>query len=74
MLHHSADIHSRRISVTVSNEVVTLQGTVRSWLQREAAERAAGSAPGIRRVDNRMVVEPAGPVDEQELETADEIC
>ena len=39
-----------------------------------AAERAAGSAPGIRRVDNRMVVEPAEPVDEQELETADEIC
>ena len=73
-LHHSADIDSRRISVTVSNEVVTLQGTVRSWLQREAAERAAGSAPGIRRVDNRMVVEPAEPVDEQELETADEIC
>jgi osmotically-inducible protein OsmY len=73
-LHHNADVDARRISVTVSDDVVTLKGTVRSWLQRDTAERAAGSAPGIRRVDDQIVVEPADPVDEQALETADEIC
>lgn len=44
-----------------------LNGTVGSWSQRDAAESAAGSAPGIRRVDNRIVVSPyefKGPVDE----------
>jgi hypothetical protein len=68
------EVDASAISVTVSNGVVTLKGTVRSWLQRDAAERAAGSAPGIRRVDNQIVVEPADPVDERALETVDEIC
>jgi hypothetical protein len=38
--------------------VATLTGAVGSWLQREAAERAAANAPGITTVDNRIVVEP----------------
>ena len=70
-LHRNADLDARQIDVTVADDVVTLAGTVGSWSQREAAERGAGSAPGIRDVDNQIVVVPAEP---HELEPPDEIC
>jgi osmotically-inducible protein OsmY len=50
---------------------VTLTGNVRTWMQREAAERAAVSAPGITCVDNQILVVPAEPY---EFEPPDEIC
>jgi len=53
------------------DDAVILKGTVRSWSQRDAAERAAGSAPGIRRVDNRLIVETP---EAYEVEPPDEIC
>ena len=58
-LHRNADLEARHVNVTVSKDVVTLTGTVRSWLQREAAEQAAGSAPGIRQVTNEIIVVPS---------------
>ena len=70
-LHLNADLDARHIEVTVGHDRVTLTGTVRSWLQREAAERAAGSAPGIRRVDNEIMVVPS---ESYEFEPPDEIC
>jgi len=70
-LHHNADIDARGVHVALDDDVVTLTGTVETWTQREAAERAAGGAPGITRVDNRLVVEAAEP---HELEPPDEIC
>ncbi len=57
-LHHNADIDARHVVVTVDGNVATLTGRVGSWLQRESAERAAGSAPGITRVDDQIVVMP----------------
>lgn len=69
-LHENADLDARQITATVSGDTVTLAGTVGTWLQRELAERAAASAPGIRRVVNAIVVEPpawAAP-------SVDEIC
>lgn len=71
VLHQNADIDARRIHVTLETDVVTLKGTVESWTQREAAEHAAGSAPGIARVDNQLLVEPPHPYDLDEVE---EIC
>lgn len=70
-LHHSADLDAQQIKVTVDNDAVTLKGTVGTWMQREAAERAAGNAPGIVRVDNQIVVDPAEP---HEVEPIDEMC
>lgn len=71
-LHRNADLDARQIEVTMPDDhTVRLTGTVSSWAQRDAAEQAAGAAPGIRRVDNRIVVvPPAVP----ELEPPDEIC
>jgi osmotically-inducible protein OsmY len=56
-LHRNADVDARHILVTVSGDTATLTGTVGTWLQREAAQRAAASAPGITRVDNQIVLQ-----------------
>ena len=55
-LHRSADLDASHIDVTVNNDAVTLTGTVHTWSQRQAAEEAATRAPGIRHVDNQIVV------------------
>jgi osmotically-inducible protein OsmY len=70
-LHHHADIDARGVHVALNEDVVTLTGTVETWNQREAAEHAAGNAPGVTRVDNYLVVQAAEP---HELEPPDEIC
>jgi osmotically-inducible protein OsmY len=55
-LHRNADLDARHIDVTVSESTATLTGSVGTWLQREAAERAAASAPGIGEVHNLIAV------------------
>jgi len=69
-LHRNANLDARHIDITVTGDVVTLTGTVGSWSQRDAAERGAGSAPGIRRLDNQIRVVPPEP---HEFEPPDEI-
>ena len=63
-LHRSADVNAKTIEVKVEGDIVRLTGTVGSWLQREAAERAAGSAPGVTHVDNRITIVPTFVLDE----------
>jgi osmotically-inducible protein OsmY len=70
-LHRNADLDARQIRVAVSDDIVTQSGTVRSWSERDAADRAAGSAPGIRHVDNQIIVEPPQPSD---LDVVDPLC
>lgn len=70
-LHQHADLDARHIDVKVTHDLVTLTGTVATWAQRDAAERAAGSAPGIRRVENEILVVPREPY---EIELPDEVC
>jgi osmotically-inducible protein OsmY len=55
-LKRSAKIDASRIKVETDGDKVTLRGTVRSWSEREEAERAAWRAPGVRIVDNRIAV------------------
>jgi osmotically-inducible protein OsmY len=54
----SAEIDARRIHVTTDDGKVTLTGHVRSWVERQEAARAAWAAPGVRVVDDRLLVVP----------------
>jgi osmotically-inducible protein OsmY len=47
---------TERIRVGVTGDTVVLDGVVRSWWQREEAERAAWTMPGVREVHDRIVV------------------
>jgi len=52
----SAEIDANRITVEVHDSEVILKGAVRSWAERQGAERAAWAAPGVRRVDNQITI------------------
>jgi osmotically-inducible protein OsmY len=57
-LKRSAEVDARRISVSAQDGKVVLTGNVRSWAEREDAERAAWAAPGVMEVDDRISVVP----------------
>ena len=52
----SAEVDANRIQVEANGGEVILKGSVRSWSEREEAERVAWSAPGVTRVEDRIVV------------------
>jgi len=54
----SAEVDANRIQVEANGGEVILKGTVRSWIEREEAERVAWSAPGVTNVVDRIVVSP----------------
>lgn len=47
---------AQRIEILVDGSVVTLRGHVHSWAERNAAEGATWSAPGVSRVNNQLVI------------------
>ena len=54
----SAEIDARRVNVAVKDATITLSGNVRSWAERQEAEKAAWAAPGVAQVDDRLTVVP----------------
>jgi osmotically-inducible protein OsmY len=54
----NAEVDADRIQVEGNGSEILLKGTVRSWIEREEAERVAWSAPGVTRVEDRIVVAP----------------
>jgi osmotically-inducible protein OsmY len=54
----SAEIDANHLTVEANGSEVVLKGSVRSWVEREEAERAAWAAPGVTKVEDRLVVSP----------------
>src|SRR6202046_2287462 len=57
-LRRNAEVDANRIQVETHGGEVILKGTVRSWIEREEAERVAWSAPGVTKVEDRIVIAP----------------
>lgn len=58
-LMRNAEVEAHNIRVETRGDHVILWGSVRSWAEREEAERAAWASPGVCHVDNNITVSTA---------------
>ncbi len=57
-LQRNALVDAHGVSVQADGTLVRLSGTVRSWVEKEQADEAAWSAPGVTSVDNQIAIMP----------------
>jgi osmotically-inducible protein OsmY len=57
-LVRNAETDADHIRVAVQGPKVLLSGSVRAWLEREEAQRAAWSTPGVTAVENNIAITP----------------
>lgn len=57
-LARQAEREARGIEVSITGSTATLRGAVHSWAERNAAQGAAWSAPGVTLVVNELKVQP----------------
>ena len=57
-LRRSAEVDARRISVAAEGETVHLYGYVRSFAEKDEAQRAGWAAPGVARVVSHLAIVP----------------
>jgi osmotically-inducible protein OsmY len=55
-LKRSAEVDAQNIAVEADGDKVILKGKVRSWAERQEAERAAWRAPGVRKVEDLITI------------------
>jgi VCBS repeat-containing protein len=55
-LERNAETDAKHIQVEVSNGKVTLRGQVRTWKERDEAERAAWAAPGVTEIEDLITI------------------
>jgi osmotically-inducible protein OsmY len=58
-LHRAGYLDARRVSVVVHGRSVTLEGFVATRSEVDTAGEVAGRVAGVRRVDNRLNMQPA---------------
>lgn len=57
-LERQAETEAKQVQVLVNGSRVTLRGRVHSWPERQAAQVAAWSAPGVTNVVNEIALTP----------------
>ena len=55
-LDRQADLDANRITVSVDGGKVRLDVKVRAWFERDIVERTAWGAPGVREVDDHVMI------------------
>lgn len=55
-LARNAELEADSINVVVHGDKVTLEGKVKAWYEREVAERAAWSVPGVAAVEDHLTL------------------